>query len=647
MCGIAGVVALDGSSPAPSTVRQMTTLLRHRGPDADGMRVCGAAALGHTRLSIIDVSGGAQPMANADGTTWVTFNGEIYNFLELRVELEGRGHHFRTQSDTEVLLHAYEEYGPACVERFNGQFAFAIWNTRKQSLFLARDRFGKKPLFYARPTGAFVFASEIKAVLAHPGVSRQLDTRGLDQVLTFWCTAAPRTMFRDVAELPSGHWLMLERGVPRIERYWSPDFVPDDQPRREEEYAEELLALLVDAVKLRTVRSDVPVGAYVSGGLDSTAVASIVAQYTDQPVKTFSLAFEDAEFDESCYQRQVIEHLGLRDHHEVVCRANDIGEVFPEVIWHTEQPLVRTAPAPMLLLSRLVRQQGYKVVLTGEGADEVLGGYDIFKEAKIRRFCAEQPKSQRRSSLLKRLYPYMPALQNQSAAHLLSFFDARDTDLANPFFSHVPRWRMTAGIKNMWSDSMRAELSGYSAMDELQAQLPSQYGTWHPLFQAQHLETTGLLPGYILSSQGDRVQMANSVEGRCPFLDYRIAEFASRLPASLKMKVLNEKYILKRAVNGLIPPVVRTRPKQPYRSTDGPSFFDRETGRARFAWVEDALAPGAITRTGIFAPQAVAGLVMRARSGRPLCARDGMALVSVLSTQLLLNQFAEQLGRVA
>jgi asparagine synthase (glutamine-hydrolysing) len=625
----------------------MIALLRHRGPDGEGVQACGAAVLGHSRLSIIDHSGGAQPMSNAEGSLWVTYNGEIYNYLELRRDLERLGHRFRTQSDTEVLVHAYQQYGPTCVDRFNGQFAFAIWDSRNNSLFLARDRFGKKPLYYARPRGAFVFASEIKAVVTHPGVSRQFDARGLDQVLTFWCTAAPRTTFRDVYELPAGHWLLLERGEPRIHQYWSTEFVPDAVPRREEEYAEELLALLVDAVKLRTVRADVPVGAYVSGGLDSTAIASVVAKYTDQPLKTFSLAFEDREYDESGYQRQAVEHLGLRDHHEVLCRAEDIGAVFPELIWHTEQPLVRTAPAPMLLLSRLVRQQGYKVVLTGEGADEVLGGYDIFKEAKIRRFCAQQPASQIRATLLKRLYPYLPTLQSQSAAHLQTFFSARTTELANPFFSHLPRWRMTAGIKSMWSDAMRAELVGYSAMGELEATLPPRYESWDHLAQAQHLETTGLLAGYILSSQGDRVQMANSVEGRCPFLDHRIAEFAGRLPASMKLKVLNEKYILKRAVGGLLPAPLQRRAKQPYRSVAEASFFNPETRKARFAWVDDALSPASIARTGLFAPQSVARLVARARSGQPLGARDGMALVAVLSSQLLVNQLAEHLGRVA
>jgi asparagine synthase (glutamine-hydrolysing) len=646
MCGIAGVISARESS-SRDLVRRMLTLMRHRGPDGEGIHAAGNAVLGHVRLSIIDLGGGGQPMSNEDGTLWISFNGEIYNYIELRADLERRGHRFATRSDTEVIVHAYEEYGPACVSSFNGQFAFAIWNVRDRSLFLARDRFGKKPLYYAAPHGDFVFASEIKAVLSHAGVGRELDWRGLDQILTFWCTVAPRTVFRGVSELPPAHWLLLRDGQQHVQRYWSMAFAPDDPTRPEEEYAEELRALLTDAVRLRMVRSDVPVGAYVSGGIDSTVIAGLVARHVDTQLKTFSLAFEQPEYDESSFQRQVVEHLGIRDHHETLCRSEDIGAVFPELIWHAEQPLVRTAPAPMLLLSRLVRSQGYKVVLTGEGSDEVLGGYDLFKEVKIRQFCAARPSSRLRPLLLKRLYPYIPALQSQSAASLQTFFHARAADLSHPFFSHLPRWRMTAGIKNLLSEDVRRELNGYSAADEIQSTLPEAYDDWSLFFRAQYLESTGLLPGYILSSQGDRVQMANSVEARCPFLDYRIADFAARLPVTLKMNVLNEKYLLKRATRDLIPAFLQRRPKQPYRSTDVPCFFDQRTGKARFDHVEDALASNAITSSGVFKPEAVSGLVARARAGQEMSVRDGMALVAVLSTQLLLKQFSDRLERVA
>nr|AHN98022.1 asparagine synthase [uncultured bacterium lac193] len=625
----------------------MIRLLHHRGPDGNGIRVAGASGLAHARLSIIDLAGGAQPLSNEDGTVWISFNGEIYNYVELRADLEARGHRFQTRSDTEVIVHAYEEYGPACLDTFNGQFAFAIWDEKDRTLFVARDRFGKKPLYYSRRPEVFVFGSEIKAVLAHPAVSREIDLTGFDQILTFWCTVPPRTFFADVSELPPGHWLTLKDGVIDIRQYWQPAYGDIDAGRSEADYAEELRALLVDAVRLRMLRSDVPVGAYLSGGLDSTVIAALITRYTDVPLRTFSVAFEDPEFDESSFQRRAAAHLGITDHHEVLCRAEDIGRAFPEVVWHSEQPVIRTAPTPLFLLSRLVREQGYKVVLTGEGSDEILGGYDIFKEAKVRRFCAARPESLLRPKLLKRLYPYLTNLQNQSPAYLQAFFQTRAEDLRNPFFSHLPRWQVTSRIKMLLSDEVRAATHGRSAMDDLRQTLPAAFHGWDPFCQSQYLETTNLLPGYILSSQGDRVQMANSVEGRCPFLDYRIAEFAGRLPPRLKMKVLNEKYILKKAAGDLIPDFLHKRPKQPYRATDVPSFFDTSRKSARFDYVSDLLSEDALRRVGLFNASAVSRLVSRARAGEAVGTRDGMALVAVLSAQLVSAQFRENLGRAA
>jgi asparagine synthase (glutamine-hydrolysing) len=647
MCGVAGIVQTDGAPGDPAIAQRMVEMLHHRGPDGSGVQVRGQAVLAHARLSIIDLAGGAQPMSNEDGAVWVTFNGEIYNYLELRVELEARGHRFSTRSDTEVIVHAYEEYGPACLDLFNGQFAIGIWDQRDRSLFLARDRFGKKPLYYAHHGRTFVFASEMKAVLAHPEVPREMDVRGLDQILTFWCTVPPRTIFEGVSELPPGHWLRLRDGVVTTRGYWHPEYSDADTSRSEESYAEELRELLVDAVRLRMLRSDVPVGAYLSGGIDSTVIAAVIRRYTDVPLKTFSVAFEDPEFDESAFQRQAVGHLGITDHHEALCRAEDIGGAFPSVVWHAEQPLVRTAPAPLLMLSRLVREQGYKVVLTGEGSDEVLGGYDIFKEAKVRRFCAAQPGSAWRPLLLKRLYPYLSGLQNQSPAYLEAFFQARPKDLESPFFSHLPRWQLTSRIKLLLSDSVKGALNGYSAMEEMASTLPAEYAAWHPFCQSQFIEATNLLPGYILSSQGDRVQMASSVEGRCPFLDHRIAAFAGTLPPRVKMRVLNEKYILKQAAADLIPPFLRTRPKQPYRSTAVSSFFDTARGVARFPYVDDLLSPDALRRTDLFSADAVGRLVKKARSGEMAGTRDGMALVAVLSAQLVSMQFRESLGRAA
>lgn len=645
MCGIAGIID-PRRRPTASQLESMLATLRHRGPDASGVELCGDAGLAHARLSIIDLAGGAQPMSNEDGAVWITFNGEIYNYLELRDDLEARGHAFRTRSDTEVIVHAFEEFGPACVQQFNGQFAIAIWDTRSRSLFLARDRFGKKPLFYARKGSRFIFASEMKAVLADASVDRTIDPRALRQIQTFWCTVPPRTIFAAVSELAPGTWLLMKDGHVHVEPYWRPSYQEPEAGRTEQDYADELRALLVDAVRLRMLRSDVPVGAYLSGGIDSAVTTAMIRRYTDVPLTTFSVAFDDPEFDEGPFQREAVAHLGITDHHETVCRAEDIGRVFPEVIWHAEQPIVRTAPAPLFLLSRLVRDNGYKVVLTGEGSDEVLGGYDIFKEAKIRRFMAERPDSPRRALLLKRLYPYIPALQSQSPAYLQAFFRARPADLGSPFFSHLPRWNLASRLGVFLSDDVAQATREYRPEDDLVADLPAEFASWPSFCQAQYFETSGLLPGYILSSQGDRMQMAHSVEGRCPFLDYRIAEFASRLPPSLKMKVLNEKYILKRAAGDLIPAALIKRPKQPYRSMEIPSFFDTTKGRARFDYVDELLAPDAIREGGLFNAGAVGRLVDKAKTGAAIGIKDGMALVTILSTQLTVAQFSHELRRL-
>lgn len=636
MCGIAGFVAQEaGLVDGQALVGRMIGSLRHRGPDGTGIHLDGAVAgLGHARLSIIDVAGGRQPMSNEDGTLWITLNGEIFNYIELREELLAKGHVFSTRSDTEVILHLFEEEGENCVRRLNGQWAFAIWNTRARTLFLSRDRFGIRPLFYTTSGGLFLFASEIKAILAHPGVRRDPDYSALDQIMTYWCTLPPRTMFQEIFELPPACSATFFNGEVTVRKYWRLDYnwqAADGVPP--ERHGEDLLELLMDATRLR-LRSDVPVGAYLSGGLDSTVTTALVRKLTTSHLRSFSLAFDDAEFDERSYQQTAARFLDT-DHCEVRCRAEDIGRIFPEVIRHTEKPILRTAPAPMYLLAKLVRDSNYKVVLTGEGADEVLAGYDIFKEAKIRRFCAAQPDSRWRPLLLRRLYPYLPAVQAQSAAYLNYFFRTRPSDVAQPFFSHLPRWEMTAGLKAFLTEDVRRQCepdSGYRSVTE---QLDSGYESWDYFSQAQHLEATILLPGYILSSQGDRMAMAHGVEGRFPFLDYRVAEWAARMPPNLRMKVLDEKYLLKLCSRGIVPSDVTRRTKQPYRAPGVPSFLASGLG-----YVEDELSPAAIRRAGFFRADLVERLLTKvAARGQTLSEKDNMAFIAILSAQLWSRQF--------
>ncbi|MGH8229588.1 MAG: asparagine synthase (glutamine-hydrolyzing) [Steroidobacteraceae bacterium] len=635
MCGIAGALMMDGTA-APPDLEKMIATLRHRGPDGMNHLYRPPCLLAHARLSIIDLETGDQPIANEDETIWTVLNGEIFNFIELRVELEGLGHRFHTRSDTEVIVHAYEEYGLRFVERLNGQFAIALWDIPRQRLVLARDRVGIRPLFYTRIRGLLLFASEIKAILAAVPQAAVIDERGIAQIFTFWATVGQRTAFKGIQSLPPGHLLVVEEGKDRLERYWDWTF-PAGSSRSDltlQAAAEELRALLTDAVRLQ-LRSDVPVGAYLSGGLDSSGIAALTARISGTTLRTFSITFDDPEFDESEYQRQMAEHLGVQ-HTAVRCSYRDIGEAFPDLIRHTEAPVLRTAPVPLMLLSRHVRDSGYKVVMTGEGADEVFGGYDLFKEGKIRRFWAQQPQSRWRPLLLSRLYPYLAHSPVANRHFAQSFFGQRLEELDNPFYAHLPRWATTRGIFRLLSAPFRAALERSNPEEELAAELPSSFDGWAPLARDQYIEVKTLLQGYLLSSQGDRVSTANSVEGRVPYLDHRVIELVNALSPRYKLRALREKVLLRKALEGLVPQGILARVKQPYRAPDCRSFF--EDGRP-LPYVEELLSASNLRRTGYFDAGAVGRLVEKCRTGRALGAGDNMAFVGMLSTLLLHQHF--------
>jgi asparagine synthase (glutamine-hydrolysing) len=632
MCGIVGVCDLGGARPVEeSTLRSMLGTIRHRGPDQFGMYLDDHVGLGNARLSIIDLSSGQQPISNEDGSVWIVFNGEIFNHPELRPELESRGHRFSTACDTEVVLHAYEEYGPDCLSRFNGQFAIAIWDCRDRTLFLARDRLGVRPLFYTEADGALVFGSEIKAILAGPGVTASPDPVALDQIFTFWSALSPRTFFRGIAELPPAHYMLVGDGKVTLKRYWEMAFPEDGAaPRRStQEYAEELRGLLIDATRIR-LRADVPVGAYLSGGLDSSTVTAIIRSQTTNPLETFSIAFADAAYDESGFQTTMAKALGTH-HHVVHATHADIAQVFPEVTWHAETPLMRTSPAPMFLLSGLVRDNRFKVVLSGEGADEVMAGYDIFREAKIRRFWAGQPDSRSRPALLNRIYPWMPGATGSD--YVKAFFSIGLTDVDSRDYSHSLRWRTTARAKRFFSEELRqATAVGDGGLTPF---YPDGFDRWDPLHRAQYLETSILLSQYLLSSQGDRMAMAHSVEGRFPFLDHRVVEFGNQLPPSLKLNGLTEKYLLKEISREWLPAEISDRPKQPYRAPIHRAFFNESPPD----YVEELLSRSAVQRSGYFNPNAVDQLVAKVKRGLPLGETDDMALAGIVSTQLVDRQF--------
>ncbi len=641
MCGIAGIVATGAAAlpPTREALTRMAAALHHRGPDELGVYRRGPAGLAHARLSIIDLKSGQQPLANEDHTLWVVYNGEIFNYVELRADLVARGHVFRTASDTEVIVHAYEAWGDDAFARFNGQFAIALWDETRARLVLARDRLGVRPLHVCERGGRVVFASEVKAIFAgDPEIPRALDPKGIDETFTFWSIVPPQGVFEGIGELRPGHVRTYQAGEVHERAFWTPCFPPQHGFHGTlDDAVVQVRAALEDATRLRMLRADVPVGSYLSGGLDSSLVAALGLRVKGEGFHTFSLRFEDAEYDETAFQRAMAARLGTQ-HHEVIVSRADIAGVFPEVVFHTERPILRTAPAPLLLLSRLVRETGIKVVLTGEGADEIFAGYDLFREAKVRRFWAKAPASRTRPRLLERLYPYLARSPVAQQAIARQFF-GRDLDQWRaPGFGHATRWNGTSALKRLFSKEMRDRTTGRDAVARLLADLPAAFASWDPLAQDQYLEMRTLLSGYLLASQGDRMLMASSVEGRFPFLDANVVELASTLPSRYKLAVLDEKHVLKRAAAGLVPDAILRRQKQPYRAPDALSFV----GPHAPAWVSDAMSEARVAEAGVFDPGVVGQLWKKCAAKKDdgqFSNADNMAVVGVLSTQLLHARF--------
>lgn len=632
MCGIAGICQRRGARIVPEQIGQMVASLDHRGPDEKGLYIDDHVGLGHARLSIVDLSGGIQPIHNEERTLWIVYNGEIYNYLELREGLE-ENHRFSTETDTEVILHLYEDKGTDCLQELNGQFAFAIWDSRKQELFLARDRCGIRPLHYTLTDQAFYFTSEIKALFTQPEIKRALDPIALDQIFTFWTTLTPRTAFEGIYELPPGHFLRLTQEDVMIRPYWQIPLTRKDQVSHEDitSLTEQMGDLLHDAIRLR-LRADVPVGSYLSGGLDSSGLTCMVAQRFNRDVKTYGIRFEQGEFDEGCFQNEMAQFLGCH-HQEVLVNNAHIGQAFAETIWHTERPLLRTSPVPLRHLSRLVHDDGLKVVLSGEGADEVFGGYNIFREAKLRRFWSKQPDSELRSSLLPRLYPYI-FRDERLRASMVRFFGQGLDLVSHPLFSHLIRWTTTAKLKRFFSRELKAAIGDYNALADLQESLPQPFAQAHSLSQTQFLEMSVFLSNYLLSSQGDRMAMANSVEIRLPYLDHRLIEFMARVPAKWKILGLNEKHLLKRFYRDLLPPTITNRSKHPYRAPIQQSLLN-----ATNDYSKELLSPQSIGDLGGFDPPKVKILVDKLSQSRASNEMDNMALAGILSCQLLAHQF--------
>lgn len=644
MCGIAGIVRINpksGMVPRQALLR-MANALFHRGPDESGLYRDDYAGLVHTRLSIIDLATGQQPMADEDDSSWIVFNGEIFNYIELRKELEACGHRFRTRSDTEVIIHAYREWGSRAFERMDGQWAVAIWDSRARRLVLSRDRVGICPLHLCEYGGHLYFGSEVKAIFAaNPEIPRAFDPIGISQTFSFWTVVPPQGVFLGITELEPGHVRIYENGVVHDQSFWTPRYpeYPSNGSQFKgtlEDAVAEVRHALVQATSLRMLRADVPVGSYLSGGLDSSLVAAMAHRLAGDRFQTFSLRFEDAEYDETGFQRLMVQQLGSQ-HHEVLVSRQDIANVFPEVIYHTERPILRTAPAPLFMLSKLVRENGIKVVLTGEGADEMFAGYDIFREGKVRRFWGRQPSSSRRPRLLERLYPYLARSPVSQQAIARQFFGRDLSRHQSPGFAHGTRWHTTGSLKRLLSNDMQAAAARSDVVSDLISALPREFSRWNPLAQDQYLEIRTLLSGYLLSSQGDRMLMAHAVEGRFPFLDKDVIELANSLPASYKLRVLDEKHVIKRVADNLLPPEILARKKQPYRAPDALAFLTAEAPE----YVDEVLSETALRDANVFDPQPVMHLVRkcraRSRDGQ-FSNADNMAFVGVLSTQLLHRQ---------
>ncbi len=652
MCGIAGRFGRRADSSLALTLLEMAGELAHRGPDGTGLYLDAGGRFGmvNTRLAIVDPEGGEQPISDESGRFWVMQNGEIYNYVELRAELAGLGHRFATTCDTEVIANAFAEWGPDCLERFNGDFAIAVWDSRERELFLARDRFGVRPLFLFERDGELLFASEIKALLRHPSTPRELDPRGLVESFVLWSISPERSAFRGVHELPPAHFLLLQAdGRRTMRRWWDLKLrrgAEADAGGRErggsnahalDELSAELALLLEDSVRLR-LRADVEVGGYLSGGLDSSITAALASKMLGGGLVAFGIGFDDERFDERRYQERIARELRT-DLHRVTVGAREIADLFPRAILLAEQPSLRTALVPMLHLSALVREHPLKVVLTGEGADELFAGYDIFREAKLRRFWARDPASKLRPLLFGRIHRYLQRDLAESGDIGRRFFALGLEDTGDPLYSHRLRFRSSERILRLFSDqALSSALGGSAGPPErsLENRLPPEFSSFTALGQAQYLEIASFFEGYLLHAQGDRMLMGNSVEGRFPYLDYRVAEFAARLSDSTKLSGLREKEILRRASAGMLPPEIGSRVKRPYRAPILRAFAGPEAPD----YVDELLQPKRVEETGVLAADVSGRVLRKCRENldRGVGEIDEMALAGALSVMLLHEQ---------
>lgn len=632
MCGIAAIYGhSDSQDLRKTTLVNMVAALKHRGPDGWGYYISPEVGLGQARLSIVDVKSGHQPMISNEHV--LIFNGEIFNYIELRAELEKKNIKFSTTSDTEVLLKAYETYGMDCFEKFNGQFAIIIWNKKTKELVIARDRFGIRPLYILDYNNKFYFASELKSFDQIESFQREYHPQNLYEHGLMWNTFGDKTIYKNIRSLPGGYFAIYKNGrLSEEKRFYE---LGSAQPQRFSSYneAEEAFkAIMDDAVRIQ-LRSDVPVGAYLSGGIDSSVILHLIGKHAINKFKTFSITFADKEYDESEYQLDMAKSINS-EHHSIQITYKSIDENLPEAVYHFERPVFRTAPVPLFLLSKLVKQNDVKVVLTGEGADEILWGYDSYKEIKLLNFWSRFPSSKLRPQLIKKLYPHLNHYKDDSQFGLMKMFyegflDSVNNDLA----SLNIRIHNNQILQNYFNKESGVSFDKDLLLKEMDPYFPNNFDSFSILQKNQFMEMKTLLPGYLLSSQGDRMSLANSIEGRYPFLDHRVVDMLFGMNENFKLNGFNQKYILKKSYEKNIPGSIINRPKRPYMAPDLKSFFvnGKLTDNASFFLSEDLL-----NSYGTFNPKWVHRFISKYKDGinGNIGYRDNMIITFILTAQI-------------
>src|SRR3989440_796096 len=589
MCGICGFYEYKTHRPAGQRVlSDMLQVIHHRGPDDSGVHIDKDLALGMRRLSIIDLGGGKQPIGDEDGSVVTVFNGEIYNFQSLREELQGRGHALKTSSDTEVIVHLYEDFGDECVQHLRGMFGLAVWDAPRRRLFLARDRLGIKPLYFTQAGGRLVFGSEIKAILQHPGVQANLSLEGLNNFLSLKYVPSPQTMFEGIYALPPGCCLTCDENGVKVRRYWDLSFANQCHGLPEEAYAEQLAELLRECVKLHLV-SDVPFGAFLSGGLDSSTIVALMSEVLDEPVKTYSVGFQgDAEaFSELPYARMVAKKYET-DHHEVFIRPHDLINLSEKVVWHLDQPVADEACLANYMVAELASRQ-VKMVLTGEGGDELFAGYARYAGERLSPLFQHLPRAAKSVALAAS--GRLPGLRRQKVA----LYALCQPDEVNRLVNWFPLFNSEAK-QALLSEDVKQYVNGGDASAVFAEHLARTDATG-PLNRMLYVDTKLWLPDDLLA-RGDKMSMAASLEARVPLLDHQLVEFAASLPQHLKVKGLTRKYLLRKVGQTLLPPEIIRRKKKGFPMPV--SLWFRKEARS---FLRDVLSPSALQRRGLFNPE--------------------------------------------